>query len=257
MVRGAKNMKKIDKIFIILLCALMLTAFCGCDRFHKYKGTDYDLYTVAINSLVGAHGEIFMRPEGPTLNIVETDNYGRTLFYYYEKNAISTHSMIISQKSENGFVFYYEDFNFISKATEQFATEEIDELKCKNDWNMPIDESRLVKKEIVKQKSKNSFNESTVEEQFAKILGEKWELFYFGRELTTSEDGKTIVLAVGIYDRHGESIKKDYVLILDKEGNLAENAMMELTDFYNYQEQLKQFKADNGWYVKTVDGGLS
>ncbi len=237
-------MKRFCAIFLIVLVFAML---CSCDRFHNYKGKDYDLYTVAINSLVGANGAIFMRTGGPTLRTVETDNYGRTLFYY-ENNPISTHSMIISQKAENGFVFYYEDFNFISKATEQFATEEIDELKCKNDWNMPIDESRLVKKEIVKQKSKNAFKESTVEEQFSKILGEKWELFYFGRELTTSEEGKTIVLAVGIYDRHGEGIKKDYVLILDKEGNLVENAMMEFTDYYNYQEQLKEFKLNNGWY---------
>lgn len=241
-------MKKTNIIFIILLLTLIMFVFCGCERFHKYKGTDYDLYTVAINSLVGANGEIFMRTDGPTLKVVETDNYGRTLFYYYENNRFSTHSMIISQKTENGFVFYYEDFNFISGSSEQFATEEIDELKRKNDWNMPINESRLIKKEIVKQKSKNSFNESIVGEQFSEMLGEKWELFYFGRELTTNEDGKTIVLALGIYDRYGKGIKKDYVLILDKEGNLAENAMMELTDFYNYQEQLKQFKADNDWY---------
>ena len=140
-------MMKLNKIICLFLLVNMLF-FASCDMFYKYRGDEYDLFTVAMNSLLGMTGKSFRRP--PVLEIKETDNYGRTLFYYYESDEVSRHHFIISQKSDSEFVYYYEDYNFISSSNIEISNDDIENLKYANDWNEPIDETRLLKKKIVK-----------------------------------------------------------------------------------------------------------
>ena len=241
-------MNKLKKVLILFFVLLMILSLFSCDRSHKYKGDDYDLFTVAINSLVGTTGTAFKTSEGPVLEIKETDEYGRVMFYYEEGSIISSYNLLIAQKSDDEFVYYYEDYNFISKSENEFSSEDIEALKTANDWNKPINENKLICKKIKEQKNKSSFDSSLVEEEFAKIKGEKWEFTSSINELTKNEEGKSIVLAPVIFDRYGEGTRKYFVLILDEEGNFDKNAIMEITDYNNYQDQLKEFKENNNWY---------
>ena len=150
-------MNKLKKVLILFFVLLMILSLFSWDRFHKYKGDDYDLFTVAINSVLDQTGKSFR--EAPALEIKEQDNYGRTMFYYHERGYISQHNLIIAQKSDDEFVYYYEDYNFISKSENEFSSEDIEALKSANDWNKPINENKLIKKAIVKEKQENLIDE--------------------------------------------------------------------------------------------------
>ena len=237
-------MNKLKKVLILFFVLLMIFSLFSCDRFHKYKGDDYELFTVAINSVLDQTGKSF-KAGPPALEIKEQDNYGRTMFYYHERGYISQHNLIIAQKSDDEFVYYYEDYNFISKSENEFSSEDIEALKTANDWNKPINEAKLIKKVIVKEKQENSFDEK-IKDMFIQIVGDKY-IFHRAEKLTSNEKGQTLICVETEYSGKDSSLYY-FVLILDEEGNFDENAIMEITDYNNYQDQLKEFKENNNWY---------
>jgi len=81
-----KNFKA--KIVLLLVCILFIASACSNGRRtgeFTYDGAYPELYTLAVNSLLGARG---FRIEGiranPPMTILETDSYGRILFRYNE-----------------------------------------------------------------------------------------------------------------------------------------------------------------------------
>ena len=78
----------------------------------------------------------------------ETDAYGRELFLYQsELHGISGRQdiYVISQKSEGGMVYYYEDFFYLTYPNGGAITEDdLFLLKERNDWNKPLDESKMI-----------------------------------------------------------------------------------------------------------------
>jgi hypothetical protein len=85
------------------------------------------------------------------LKIIEEDNYGRKLYFYYENRRVSTHTLVVSQKSDDKYAYYYPDNNYISMYSEDldyfkvseknvtitdicnsFTEEKINELKERN-----------------------------------------------------------------------------------------------------------------------------
>ena len=87
-------MKMFKKIAITFSVSLILTAFLSaCVRFpdDHYSGDYPELFTVAVNSLLGAKGysvtEIFHEI---ILLVIDEDSYGRVMFLYVEPRATST-----------------------------------------------------------------------------------------------------------------------------------------------------------------------
>jgi len=238
-------MIKYKKLLILFLLTIMMFTICSCDKILKYEGEEYDLYTVALNSLIGVYGSAFNR--SPVLEIKETDEYGRVMFYYEEGSIINAYNILIAQKSDDEFVYYYEDYNFISSCNNEFAKENIETLKANNDWNKPIDETKLIRKKIIEQEDISSLDSNIIEEKFTKIMGAEWEFNATINELTTNEEGKKIVLVTAVCG-YREATDKYFALIIDSEGNFDKDEIMEITDHSNYQEQLKQFKEKNNWY---------
>lgn len=244
-------MKKIIKFSTLILVVIMLILLCSCDRFHNYKGDDYDLFTVATNSMIGTKGAVFMRPDGPTLTVKENDSYGRTLFYYWENSSFSTHSILICQKAEGDYVFYYEDCNFISKGENNFTDEEINKLKEANDWNKELDESKMIKKPIIKNKQKinRKYETSTIEEALERVtygaLDGGYEYGFHEYCYSNENNSKNLFL---VCMRASGQQEKNLLVILNNDCSYGNNCVMELKDYKNYQEDLKQFKEINNWY---------
>jgi hypothetical protein len=119
----------------------------------KYTGEHPELFSVAVNSLLGTKGYAQSeRPFQPELVLQEEDNYGRKLFFYNELEGISAYSLVISQKSDSEYVYFYPDYNFISSEDEVFSDEETEVLKRKNDWGKEINEDKCTKTNIVTKK---------------------------------------------------------------------------------------------------------
>lgn len=168
----------------LLLCLLsVLFTFTSC-VYRGYRGDHADLYTVAVNNIfgIGGHtgnGEIIY---DPAINVLETDDYGRTLFFYNEAyGSGTTYSMafVIMQKSEGGYAYYYQDdcyspffddsdhFYHGNQGSEDYilaqemSPDDIAALKERNDWNQPFDADKCTKIKIDTKKSEGNIGVKT------------------------------------------------------------------------------------------------
>ena len=270
-------MKKI--ITTVLVCIMMISFVGGCP--YRYKGEHKDLYTVAINNIFGANGyrsngEVVY---GPYIDVIETDDFGRVFFFYDEgyHNELAT-AIVIMQKSEGGFVYYYQDICQISCTVEKgdykreelnyldfFSEEQIESLKEANDWNKPIDIEKCTKNEIVD--SKNDKGGLGLErEDFDKVIeayvceqGYKGEdighLSRFFVHCNTDKYGREIyyVYAVG-FDVKGEGISPnsehktyEFAIIFNPDKSSTIENVYEITDPNEIYEAVRQHKENCGW----------
>ncbi|MDR2585870.1 MAG: hypothetical protein LBC84_06595 [Prevotellaceae bacterium] len=285
-----KKIKHVKKRIIVIGVFLMFPMFFGCAGMinfvlgcnGKYKKNHPALYSVAVNSVLGTTGFI---PDGhgpfPSLiSLIEEDSLGRVMFVYYERKKISRFSLIISQKSDGEYAYYYPDYNFISIsgppgswftdtsectkagltflncAFTKFKDEEIEELRRKNDWNMPIDIDKCERAEIVRRKPRGPVRKSVVRSFYRNALEDDAN-YNSSRPVFFAEDnyGRSMYLAYGKWGSgryFGEGFdRRVVVLFFQLDGSYdVNNGVMELTDLNNYQDDLRTFKARNNWNVK-------
>ncbi len=243
-------------VFTVISCfVLALSMFVGCD-YKGYSGKRTDLYTVAVNSVLWNNGYSYQteRVTDPQIEIIDTDEFGRTLFTYYEKYyagaKLSFSALMISQGSLDGYVYFYEDSNYLikeqelySKELKNFTKEEIDYLKSLNDWNKVIDLQKCTKKKINKNKQDIPVNsQNIVEKTIAEfnLVGAKYNINL--DYLTNDDNGNFIVYGLIIcFD------EKDiyFAAMVKKNGDSINWFVPE--NLYNYQIEFKNFKRDNSW----------
>lgn len=250
------NLKKILRIFTAISClVIVLAAVAGCG-YKGYSGQRTDLYTVAVNSILWNNGYSYQteRLTDPKIEIIETDEFGRTLFTYYEKYydgaKLSFSALIISQCSLNGYVYYYEDNNYAIKAQEtyskelqNFTEEEIADLKLLNDWDKAVDLQKCIKKKI--SKSKQSIPESSqniVEKAVNEfnLAGTNYNIY--ADYLTDDVNGNFIV--------YGSIICFDerdiyFAALIKADGESIDWFVPE--NPYSYQTEFKSFKENGDW----------
>ncbi|MCH3977138.1 MAG: hypothetical protein LKE36_06045 [Bacilli bacterium] len=170
-------MKKSKNITIYIYFVISSLFLTGCSDLYKgYTGEHPDLYSVAINSKEDFLG--YIRSEvrhQPVVESLEEDHYGRQLFVYSEGQGTSGDVyLIISQYATDENAYFYYGINYISEeiiegnyihlygskkpATidnpyNEFAIDEINELKQSNDWGEEIDISKCTQVEIVNEKN--------------------------------------------------------------------------------------------------------
>ena len=231
------------KFISIILCLLLLLS-SSCDPIYYYKGNRWDLINVAYNSMLYVWGGMVNINNGPTLTVIEEDGKGRTLFYYCEKNTISTHSLLICQKSTSEHVYFYSDVNFIDSPKNDFSEQEIQDLKQLNDWGLDFDESKCMKRAITKTKRLYSQDFTNKFSSFLKSL-ELGDEYSCTKSLCCYLDdhGRKLFLMHVEGDR--EVIY--YVVIANPDNSFTKESVKLLTNYYNYQEEIRQFKAQNHW----------
>ena len=246
-------MKKI--LLMLLLIFVTILSSCG---YSGYSGNRSDLYSVAINSVLYLNGYSWTADYqcDANIEIIEVDNYGRTIFSYSEKHYkgsnISFSALIVCQKSTEKEVFFYEDINYIikeqklySKDVEKFTDDEIAYLKSINDWNKEINYDKCIRKEISKTKPKIP-NEKEIHdllvEKFTLVNGE-YSLFM--DYLTSNTDEQKYI----VYGYIRKSDKEGICFI----GLVEANDFIDLTiivpsNVYNYKTEFVEFKKINNWY---------
>jgi hypothetical protein len=235
--------------------------------YKKYNCEYPDLYSIAINSILGTRGYVISGVIHPArVKPIEKDSLGRVMFLYWENSDISHFSLIISQKTdwENGYAYYYRDYNFISiaesshsktiyslsafrSAVERFSDNEIEKLKRKNDWNMNIDLNRCEKVKIVRQKAEGPVGDRQVREFHRKVLGDDARRNNFTVFFVRDNYSRSMYVGMG-----WRNLSRRYdVLFFQPDGSYDEKTgVMELTDLNNYQDDLRAFKERNNWNVK-------
>lgn len=155
---------RIKRISTLILTVIMLyiSAACAFSRLgtpRPYSGDQFALYTQAAFSIPDAE------QMGTQINVIEQDqegrilfevSFGRKAFYYkdYGNDSARLYAYAVCQQYDDQFVYYYEDVCFaVFQDQAAFTLEQKDSLKETNDWNMPLDYSRMTKKSILPKES--------------------------------------------------------------------------------------------------------
>ena len=119
----------------ILICSILL---CGCDAGYSRTSAGasdfYDALAV-VQTGVPYYEGINLRLD--YIHLLETDAYGRRLFSYHMSLG-QTEVLLIVQKTQEPWVYYYEDYCYLLKeGSDAFTAEETNWLKEQNDWDQP------------------------------------------------------------------------------------------------------------------------
>ena len=119
---------------------------------YTYNGKYPDLYTTAVCNIFGVSGFSHNgdREYESVIEIIEKDDYGRTLYLYQEEQFSDEDGyhggLVIMQYSDDKMVYYYEHcyLPIYTTSIEKidyrtiFDAEQIENLKISNDWNNEI-----------------------------------------------------------------------------------------------------------------------
>ena len=266
-------MKRIIQIMLLVLSALFLLAGC-------YYNPDWPpAQTQAINSVLGV-----LKPHGPDQDIIlaEEDNFGRKMYLYIAKASTAYQktnegaefvmALLIEQKSDNKCVYYYPDISFIVREMSQSAKDagfgheqllnsvreiiseaEIEALKSDNDWNKPMDESKLIKTRFPKRNQFRSVLEKSVPKRVRRKVYDEMSGHNDSIHKDSIMEGFYDYLTVDDYGRHicffrtqdeNRTFTNSYVVMFKPGGSYE---IAEIFDLWNYQGELKTFKEQNDW----------
>lgn len=239
-------MKKILMIFIVFI----LMFIYGCDDTARYKGQYPELFSIATNNILGVTGNDFDKIE-----ILDEDQYGRIMFSYEtwhsylitESYDESIYCIIISQKSDDVYSYVYTDYNFIvAQSADEISSDKINELKELNDWNKELNEDLFVKIPIKYKKDQGNINTKVIRKAFNFSISNytiTWQDYCF---FTKDEYGRQIYF---VRNRdENKKLKNAYVMMFFSDGTFNEDTYItEITDIWNYQDELADFKSINNW----------
>lgn len=265
-------MKKAASVILIFV---MLVSLVGC-RF-SYGGEHKDLYTVCVYNIFGStgyrsNGEVHFDPD---IEVIETDSYGRVLFFYDEGalNPLGC-ALVVMQKSVADFVYYYQDIcqipyvradlNMDVVYSEAFTAEQIEALKVANDWEKPFNAEKCTRTAVVdsKQQGTLGLEEEDFEkyiQEYVKTVGYKGDdnIFRFFEYVNTDKYGREIYYVYGVgCDVRGEGVSPSsehqyftLAMIFNPDKTCPVSNICEVTEDAANYERVKQLKLNCGWDV--------
>lgn len=242
-------------VILFLLIVMVLLCFSACwPRLPNsvYKSDHPELFSVAVNSVLGIEASKWDKME-----ILETDPEGRVLFKYYSNIKAFPDEylfiLLICQKSDEIYSYYYDDYCFfIFRNESDITNEQIVKLKEMNDWNKELNDEKLTK-------VKSSFDQLICSDERNKALNEKFKSYFIPQEghkyffypITIDQDGKQLFFIRNFKLQTGNDTVgyfETYIMILNEDDTFNEDTFLQkLDDEYNYQEQLHDFKKLNNW----------
>lgn len=245
------RIKSFAKLIIVFCCLFIVAIFVsGCDR-KTYRGKYPDLYTVAINSVLWNAGHSMGSDfaQQSEIEILEKDAYGRILFTYFE-SANAKSNLIVSQGSQDGYAYYYEDYNFLTKNNgrqkAEFTEEEKDYLKSINDWDKEVDFGKCVKKKIVKVKQNIPCDTKVIEERIIQYFDASGKIRWMSLKYLTEDSIGNFIIYGQIHIHENDMPVETNLVVLVKAG-CEDFEFFTPTEIYNYQDEFKNFKEQNGW----------
>ena len=131
------------KILVLILIAFLILSACDAGYKHDSAGASefYNAMTV-IQTCVPHIGGMDLRLD--RIELLETDDYGRSLFRYFFA-LTSSEVFLIVQKTEGSLVYYCEDYCYLySQCKGATSASDIDWLKEQNSWNAPETKRKTV-----------------------------------------------------------------------------------------------------------------
>ena len=158
-------MKSYIRLTALLLAVLFILFSLGGCGYFGYRGEHLGAYTLVysqVPDILGARAVVALHD--PQVLFLESDSYGRGLYVYYE-DCDELFTVAIVQKETKERVYYYPEESTLSfsmpdhlydidnpelsedrlkELLSEFCTDEmLKAFKVQNDWNSPINESKL------------------------------------------------------------------------------------------------------------------
>ena len=250
-------MKKIIKYLILIV---LVPLIASCRDLYLYQGNDPELYSIALESVIGSRSYVMNQ-----VLRIEEDTYGRVLFAFIGDNIYVMNSdqseaiaIVIAQKTDSNFAYYYDSSNAIAaisihsldeeltlKHIESYFDEaEIENLKEKNDWNKPINDEHLFRTEVTRKKTcEIDRRELRPYEDLLEGNMSSGSVQCYGED----RNGYTLVSVETLLTESYGGPSAIYLLIVDQSHKLVSpNAVMRVADIFD-MEAIKRFKEENGW----------
>ncbi len=288
----------IKRLVMICIAVILVMTATGC-AYRGYRGDYAGAYTLIYSQVPDTRGAWGSGPRfvDPQIILLETDVQDRALYLYLE-NTSGLLSIGIVQKETVESVYFYPEQStrsfrvpdriydvYDKKLTVEEIKGLLDELcsdeileafKADNDWNSPMDDSKLDSAQIRAPKLAVPWVYRTDE---VNLSDDQWKVRIFavarknGYEITeedeqrgcfshanwmaTDDYGRRLYYVEGyyyVYSEEDEPIQYnttyllEMVAIIYPDGTFdPESFMVELEDKANYQEQIRELKLANGW----------
>ena len=270
----------IKDIGIIVFSFFIFALFIGFIVFafvyrSAYRGDHADLYTVAVNNVFAArgrrsNGEVTFDPE---IYIIETDEYGRILFFYNECNMYSSEidygmAFVIMQSSDDAYVYYYPDKCYIpyfditndwNTISTKLDSDYFDSLKKDNDWNMEPVKEKCAKVAITNKKPKGIMQPE--DDAFDDLLyaferrigypGTDDNIYRTNVYCETDRYGRELHYILGVVKntqkKNEDSNFAHYAIILNPDGSCSEKGIIKISSPKESETAVRTLKALSGW----------
>jgi len=234
---GGSGMRKFFSVLLIICCIAIFSSCGNADR-----GLELELC-----GSYAVHGMFCGELRGTESRAVqmEKDRYGRELFAYTAPNLFTDEILpayVICQKIDSRYVYYYEDICYYIGDSEENA---LNQLKIQNDWDMPLEEDKLSKRNNritldLFISLGRTVTDSDVYELAGRELGVSKEQMQNTRLLDLNNQKQELHML-----RTGKGIaQKQYLLLLTSEGGFF---WKELPAGIPEAEEIAEFKANGGW----------
>jgi hypothetical protein len=252
-------MKRLNSRIELLLLLASILLLTSCRDIYIYRQDHPELNSMAIESIIGATSSEMNR-----VVILDEDEYGRTLFAFMgytflEFDIQNPHilAVAISQRSDNQYIYYYDTKNYIAQTIEAensdvlygdlstyFSEESIEELKLLNDWNQPMDDSKMFRVSISRKKVCDVRRQEI--RKYEDLFETKLNLNYTDC-YSIDRNGIHLVSLVGFANDSSSNDSRIYLVLLNEEHELiSKQAILDITPGVDLNE-IFQFKFDWGW----------
>ncbi len=255
-------MKKFIRYLIVMT---LIPLIASCRDLYLYQGNNPELYSVALESVIGSRSYVMNQ-----VLRIEEDTYGRVLFaffgdFIYGENSDQSDAIaiVIAQKTDSNFAYYYDSSNSIAAISlhsldeeltlklieSYFDEEDIEELKVKNDWNKPMNNKLLFRTEVTRKKTCNVNDRDLL--PYKDLLG--GNLYHGIQCYGKDRNGYMLVSVESELSNQSSRTFVIYLMIVNKDHELiSPDAVMRVTDIFD-MEAIKQFKEANGWSFENQD----
>jgi len=272
---------RIVSVLLVLLILSMLLTSCVQGE-TEYTGDYPELFSVALGSTLGTRGYRIVGGlrgvEQPGVSILEEDDFGRVLFLYGENEIfrsreaagrtittiINEHIYMVAQKIDGDYVYFYPHYNFVIRRQEvrsaiesyfddipALSADDLDTLKEANSWNQELsDDSAFEKVRIVRQKEGGPLSSNQLADARLEIFPD----LEVGRRMAARGMNflRTDRYGRSVYSTWGNGTFVAIVFQPDQSFNV-EIGVLEITDMFNYQTELRLFMEANGWNTPWVE----
>jgi hypothetical protein len=194
-------------------------------------------------------------------DLIEKDEYGRWLMVVWAGNRYNLSALCIAQRVDAEYVYYYDNVSYVcTEKYNEYESYQVDALKEENVWGHPLDETKMVKRElndkgdlIPAMHYMNIHNAENSERIFEENISIPTEYHYSITICDWDADGKEIYLASTFTMEDAKRIwHKHYLMVINADGTYdPENFMVEFDDLDKSNQPLAEVKEKNGWQGKT------